>query len=307
MVLIKSIALSLPVYTMQSMKLPKSFCAKLDAIIRNFWWSASSSNNSLCLKAWSDVCQPKQWGGLGFRRMHDLNFSLLAKWAWSILQGKNSFCCSILRTRYLLHNKLLYATPSKGDSPFWKAIMVTKDLISSGACFLVGNDDNFSAKSTYLSANSSKFKEVPEILKSYWNKLWCCKTILPRHKILWCQMLSNCLPIRERLASCFPIPDLNCPFCHSNIENILHLASPMHFLRFLWDLEAQDSRVAKGYAGQSILLFASILCDLLWKHGNDITHGGAPMDPALLFQNINRSYLSILKNLTIPPPAISHS
>ncbi|KAL5574921.1 hypothetical protein UlMin_016620 [Ulmus minor] len=51
LVLIKSIALSLPVYTMQSMKLPKSISSKLDAIIRNFWWSASKSNNPLCLKA----------------------------------------------------------------------------------------------------------------------------------------------------------------------------------------------------------------------------------------------------------------
>ncbi|KAL5562053.1 hypothetical protein UlMin_031800 [Ulmus minor] len=142
MVLIKSIALSLPVYTMQSMKLPKSVCAKLDAIIRNFWWSAFSSDHSLCLKAWSDICQPKQWGSLGFRRMHDLNISLLAKWAWSILQGKNSLCCSILRTRYLLHNKLLHATPTKGDSPFWKAIMAAKDLIRLGACFLVGNGES---------------------------------------------------------------------------------------------------------------------------------------------------------------------
>ncbi|KAL5548419.1 hypothetical protein UlMin_003650 [Ulmus minor] len=118
MVLIKSIALSLPIYTMQYMKLPKSVCAKLDVIIINFWWSASSSNHSLCLKAWSDVCQPKQWGGLGFRRMHDLNISFLAKWAWSILQGKKSLCCSILGTHYLLHNKHLHATPTKGDSPF---------------------------------------------------------------------------------------------------------------------------------------------------------------------------------------------
>ncbi|KAL5558752.1 hypothetical protein UlMin_034963 [Ulmus minor] len=176
-----------------------------------------------------------------------------------------------------------------------------------------------------IQADSKKFPGSSSLIGTK----WCCKTILPRHKILWWQMLSNCLAIRERLASCFPIPDLNFPFCHSNIENILHvfvycdlsrklwlaspwnlrldsleLASPMHFLKFLWDLEAQDSRVARGYVGRSILLFASILYDLLWKHRNDITHGGAPMDLALLFQNINQSYLSILKNLAIPPPAI---
>ncbi|KAL5541503.1 hypothetical protein UlMin_009213 [Ulmus minor] len=37
MVLIKSIDLSLPVYTMQSMKLPYSICSKLVTKIRKFW------------------------------------------------------------------------------------------------------------------------------------------------------------------------------------------------------------------------------------------------------------------------------
>ncbi|KAL5551797.1 hypothetical protein UlMin_001973 [Ulmus minor] len=138
-------------------------------------------------------------------------------------------------------------------------------------------------------------------------------------------MLVNCLPVRDRLAICFPIPNINCSICHSNIENIidlfvycdlakklwlaspwnlqldsLELASPMYFLRFLWMMEAQDSRVARGNADRNIFLFASVLCDLLWKQRNDIPHGGAPMDPAQLFQNINRSYVSLLKSLSQP-------
>ncbi|KAL5569499.1 hypothetical protein UlMin_026074 [Ulmus minor] len=265
LVLIKSIALALPIYTMQSMKLPNSICSKMDAIIRNFWWSASKSNSHLCLKAWAEVCQPKQWGGLGFRRMKDLNLSLLAKWAWKLVQGQSSICCSILNARYLLHTNFLQAAQSRGDSPFWKAVMASKDIIRSGSCYLVGNGESidiwedpwvpsfpgfrpppkgeprvgwmsvkdlilqpglwdrsklqelfdphivnlisamhlpvrdkrdtmiwtpasngtFSAKSAYLSTNASRFKEIPGILKANWNKLWNCKTILPRHKVLW--------------------------------------------------------------------------------------------------------------------------
>ncbi|KAL5564798.1 hypothetical protein UlMin_027962 [Ulmus minor] len=349
LVLIKSIALALPVYTMQSMKLPNSICSKLDALIRNFWWSASKSSRPLCLKAWAEVCQPKQWGGLGFRRMKDLNLSLLAKWAWKLVQGQNSLCCSILNARYLLHTKFLQASQSRGDSPFWKAVMATQEIIRSGSCFLVGNGDSidiwedpwvpsfpgfrpppkgepragwmsvkdlilqpglwdrsklqelfdphivnlisamhlpvrdkqdsmiwtpvsngtFSAKSAYLSSNATRFKDI----------------------------LTDSLPLRSRLASRFSIPDITCPICHSNIENSLHLfvfcdlarkvwfaspwnlrldslelASPMHFLRFLWDVENKDSRLAVGFLERNIMLFASIICDLIWKHRNDITH-----------------------------------
>ncbi|KAL5538575.1 hypothetical protein UlMin_045894 [Ulmus minor] len=191
------------------------------------------------------------------------------------------------------------------------------------------SNETFSAKSAYLSTNTTRFKEVLGILKSDWNKLWNCKTILPRHKVLWWQILTDCLPLRSRLASRFPIPDITCPICLSNIENSLHLfvfcdlarkvwfaspwnlrldslelASPMHFLRFLWDVETQDSRTAVGFTDRNIMLFASVLCDLLWKHRNDITHGGSPMDPTVLFHNISRSYHSLLKNLS-PPPSVA--
>ncbi|KAL5566025.1 hypothetical protein UlMin_029189 [Ulmus minor] len=408
LVLIKSIALALPVYTMQSMKLPNSICSKLDAIIRNFWWSASKSNNPLCLKAWAEICQPKQWGGLGFRRMKDLNLSLLAKWGWKFVQGQSSLCCSILNARYLLHTKFLQASQSRGDSPFWKAVMATKEIIKSGSCYLVGNGESidiwedpwvpsfpgfrpppkgeprvgwmsvkdlilqsglwdrsklqelfdphivnlistmhlpvrdkrdtmiwtpvsngtFSAKSAYLSTNATRFKGVPGISKADWNKLWNCKTILPRHKVLWWQILTGCLPLRSRLASRFSISDITCPVCRSNIENSLHLfvfcdlarmvwftspwnlrmdslelASPMHFLRFLWDVESKDARMSAAFPHRNIMLFASVLCDLLWKHRNDITHGGSPMDPSVLCHNISRSYISLLKNLSLPTPA----
>ncbi|KAL5537743.1 hypothetical protein UlMin_045394 [Ulmus minor] len=124
-ILIKSVVSSLPVYAMHSMKIPLTICSKLDAIIRNFWWAAFHSQKPLCLKAWKDICQPKQWGGLGFRRMWDLNRAILAKWAWNLTKGHNSLCCQLLKARYFLHNTFLNCTPSNRNSPFWKI----KDLI----------------------------------------------------------------------------------------------------------------------------------------------------------------------------------
>jgi hypothetical protein len=80
LVLIKSIAAALPSYTMSSFLLPKSLCSELDRIFKNFWWgfSASKSRN-LSLKAWDSLCKPKEMGGLGLRRMREVNLALISK------------------------------------------------------------------------------------------------------------------------------------------------------------------------------------------------------------------------------------
>ena len=73
LVLIKSVAFSMPIYAMQSMKVLVSICSKMEAKIRNFWWSSSKLDKPLCLKAWKDIFQPKKWDGLGFWRMQEFN------------------------------------------------------------------------------------------------------------------------------------------------------------------------------------------------------------------------------------------
>ena len=53
LVLIKYVALALPIYVMQTTQIPVSICSKLNNRIRSFWWgSPSNGRKTLCLKAW---------------------------------------------------------------------------------------------------------------------------------------------------------------------------------------------------------------------------------------------------------------
>ncbi|KAL5549993.1 hypothetical protein UlMin_000169 [Ulmus minor] len=140
LVLVQSIALAMPIYTMQIVKIPASICSKLDSRIRSFWWGISpNGGNSLCLKAWDAICKPKSCGGLGFCCMKDFNAAILSNWGWKILTGALSLCLSILRARYL-HHIGLFDTPVKdGDSRFWKSILHSVNLLKEGACYVVGD------------------------------------------------------------------------------------------------------------------------------------------------------------------------
>lgn len=54
---------------------------------RNFFWKDYIHNNKnrLYTLAWDKICRPKSEGGLGIRRIEDVNATFLAKQGWKIL------------------------------------------------------------------------------------------------------------------------------------------------------------------------------------------------------------------------------
>lgn len=115
--MIKSIALSLPIYAMQSMSLPLNHSHKIDSLARKFWWGHSDLKKGLNLKAWNDLCLPKALGGLGFQKTAEMNITLLAKWSWQLLSGYQSLCCEVLRAKYL--KKFDFANVSARNTDSW--------------------------------------------------------------------------------------------------------------------------------------------------------------------------------------------
>ncbi|KAL5581946.1 hypothetical protein UlMin_014388 [Ulmus minor] len=398
--LIKSVALSLPLYAMHTAKIPKAICDKLDARIRRFWWGSKDDNpRPLCLKAWDDICIPKAFGGLGLRRMSQMNEAILAKWGWDFLTGKASLCLSFLQGKYLRSASFRSVEASHSDSPFWKAVIHSRSTLLRGACFRIGDGSSiniwedpwvprcqefkpqarlgqigaacmvkylispsrqwdtpkvlsmfhpsdanailsihlairpdkdqwcwlpadsgkFSARSFYLFANNHSFPNASNIPKKVWLSLWNAN-ILPRHKILWWQILSNCLPTRTRIQRCLPDIDTQCPICANNVESALHLliycdvakviwfaspwnvrsnnlsfASPLEFFNFVLFLENNRNC-------DQILLFASIMFDMVWSCRNEVVHGGFIPDPLVLTRKILKSFVDT--KLTLLRPVI---
>lgn len=108
-ILIKSIALAIPSHIMQSFLIPKGVLSKMDAMIRDFFWGfkTAQQHHHLYLKSWKDICLPKRVGGLGIRRLWDMNLALLMKLAWRIISADNKPCIQLIRAKYLKGRKLL--------------------------------------------------------------------------------------------------------------------------------------------------------------------------------------------------------
>ncbi|KAK2653127.1 hypothetical protein Ddye_012983 [Dipteronia dyeriana] len=101
MTLIKSVTTSLPVYAMQTVKLPSDLCQKLDHLNRDLLWGHIKEQNVVHLMKWDTVCMPKNKGGLGIKKMELMNQTLLAKASWRNLQNESGLCGDLLRSKYV--------------------------------------------------------------------------------------------------------------------------------------------------------------------------------------------------------------
>ncbi|KAL5566485.1 hypothetical protein UlMin_029649 [Ulmus minor] len=126
--------------------------------------------------------------------------------------------------------------------------------------------------------------------RDVWLRIWSNR-ILPRHKLLWWQLLNDCFPTRLRLHRLFHIGNLSCVICNSVDENIVHLlfhcdfsrriwlaspwaihpdrssfSFPLECVRFIWRCDE-----IVGNHNEEIWLFASMMLDSIWRIRNCIS------------------------------------
>ncbi|CAA7047375.1 unnamed protein product [Microthlaspi erraticum] len=100
-VLLKSVAIALPVYSMNVFKLPVGICEEINSILAKFWWHTSEEGKGMHWFNWKRLCLPKKEGGIGFRDIESFNLALLGKQAWRILQNPECLMARVIERKIL--------------------------------------------------------------------------------------------------------------------------------------------------------------------------------------------------------------
>ncbi|KAK0606978.1 hypothetical protein LWI29_007229 [Acer saccharum] len=244
--LIKSVTAAIPVYAMQSIKLPSKISTSLDKINRDFLWGNSVDRKKVHLVKWDTVYLPKNLGGLGIKKMKVMNQALLAKVGWRLMQNNTSLWGRLLKDKYLKGGNMFdYGNlKSNNCSSTWRGILFGAKLLLDGMKWRVGNGNRinlwvddwaptdgklFNHASYYILDDRMKEKSAYIGHFRYedsdpwrWDFIWKLKLPPRVAYFLWTllhgKLLTNCNRAARGISS-----DVTCMRCMVGCEDIEHI------------------------------------------------------------------------------------
>lgn len=128
-ILVKTTLSTIPVYAMQTVKLPSTVLEHLERLACQFFWGSTNDSKVMHTIAWHKICCPKSMGGLGLPKLESMNLALLAKLAWKLGSNHHSLSNHVLQVKYGGWQAVIGNFPSPHCSSLWRSILQTTALM----------------------------------------------------------------------------------------------------------------------------------------------------------------------------------
>lgn len=78
-ILLKAVTLTISMHAMSCFKLSLTLVIELERLMTKFWWGQKNKEQKIHWISWSNMCNLKSQGGLGFKKSSTFNLALQAK------------------------------------------------------------------------------------------------------------------------------------------------------------------------------------------------------------------------------------
>ncbi|WOH11480.1 hypothetical protein DCAR_0830967 [Daucus carota subsp. sativus] len=107
--------------------------------MNSYWWGGRGEHGGIRWMSWDRLCEVKEVGGLGFRKLKEFNVAMLAKQAWRLINNSNPLVAAIMKARYYANTDFLNAKLGSNPSYMWRSIMESQEVIKRGCRRKIGD------------------------------------------------------------------------------------------------------------------------------------------------------------------------
>ncbi|XP_026396889.1 uncharacterized protein LOC113291584 [Papaver somniferum] len=141
LVLIKSVISSYVIHFMAVYKWPCTVIKQVERAIKKFLWSGDAEKCKYFTVLYDDLCLPKREGGLGIKKLNDVNRAMLMK-LWISIRDSNKIWARFLRAKYFKLNGNLINY--KLGSSVFPGIRLVYNFVQKHTRSIIGNGANTS-------------------------------------------------------------------------------------------------------------------------------------------------------------------
>ncbi|XP_042964656.1 uncharacterized protein LOC122298876 [Carya illinoinensis] len=121
LLLLRHVLASIPIHLLSVLHAPKAVMVVLKRLMSNFFWGSWNGKQKRHWVSWSKICSPIREGGLGLRKLEEVQESLFMKLAWNVLTG-DSLWANFFKHKYVKNQHVTLVDQRKGTL-FWKQIV----------------------------------------------------------------------------------------------------------------------------------------------------------------------------------------
>ncbi|KAL8125037.1 hypothetical protein AgCh_012638 [Apium graveolens] len=157
-ILLKTAAQSIPNFWMNLLLIPGEICTVIQRQMNSYWWSNGNNNKGVRWMAWDKLCNVKQAGGLGFKKLQQFNIAMLAKQGWRLVNNSNPLVTNIMKAKYYPSTDFVNAKLGENPSYMWRSIVAAQEVINHGCRRSIGTGmDTYVWKVPWLPATDNGY------------------------------------------------------------------------------------------------------------------------------------------------------